>query len=92
MDVTNKNKILTDEEINWESRKLGAMYGFSALFVASLFGGRVLGLTPKMNAFSSAGTGAVTGYMWHGFTRQAYQKRRHQLLEESSARGSAPDL
>ncbi|KAJ1986239.1 hypothetical protein GGI26_006425 [Coemansia sp. RSA 1358] len=45
--------ILSDDEINWESRKLGAIYGFSTLFVASLFGSKVLSLSSKMNFFSS---------------------------------------
>ncbi|KAI9502990.1 hypothetical protein BX070DRAFT_225997 [Coemansia spiralis] len=85
MNAANKdNKILSDDEINWESRKLGAIYGFSTLFVASLFGSKVLSLSSKMNFFSSVATGAVTGYMWHGFTRQAYQKKRLQLLLEKS--------
>ncbi|KAJ1958517.1 hypothetical protein DL89DRAFT_2863 [Linderina pennispora] len=83
MDIGSRDKILTDDEISWESRKLGALYGFSALFVASVFGSRALSLGSKANAFSSAATGAVTGYMWSGFTRQAYEKRRRQLIEES---------
>lgn len=56
MDVENKDsKILSDDEINWEARKLGAMYGFSALFIASVFGSKALGLSPRINAFSSTG-------------------------------------
>ncbi|KAJ2785930.1 hypothetical protein GGI15_001770 [Coemansia interrupta] len=83
---------MSNEEINWESRKLGLMYGFSALFVASLLGSKALGLKPKMNAFSSVVTGAVTGYMWHGFTRQAFERKRRQLLEDASASGSIPEF
>ncbi|KAJ1887780.1 hypothetical protein LPJ66_008932 [Kickxella alabastrina] len=83
---------MSDEEIDWESRKLGTMYGFCALFVASVMGNKALGLKPKMNAFSSVATGAVTGYMWHGFTRQAYQKKRLQMLEEASASGTIPSF
>ncbi|KAJ1900689.1 hypothetical protein LPJ81_003893, partial [Coemansia sp. IMI 209127] len=74
--------ILSDDEIKWESRKLGAVFGFSAMFVAMVFGSKALGLSPRMNAASSAATGGVSGYMWHGFTRQAYQKKRRQLLIE----------
>ncbi|KAJ2236017.1 hypothetical protein IWW45_002112 [Coemansia sp. RSA 485] len=83
---------MSDKEINYESRKLGLIYGCCAVFVASVLGGKALGLKPKMNIFSSIATGAVTGYMWHGFTRQAFQKKRRQLLEDSSTSGSAPSL
>ncbi|KAJ2706462.1 hypothetical protein FB645_001607 [Coemansia sp. IMI 203386] len=79
---------MSDKEINYESRKLGLIYGCCAVFVASVLGGKALGLKPKMNIFSSIATGAVTGYMWHGFTRQAFQKKRRQLLEDSSTSGS----
>ncbi|KAJ1804909.1 hypothetical protein LPJ75_005464, partial [Coemansia sp. RSA 2598] len=79
---------MSDGEISYESRKLGLIYGFCATFVASVLGSKALGLKPKMNMFSSIVTGAVTGYMWHGFTRQAFQKKRRQLLENSSTSGS----
>ncbi|KAJ2745029.1 hypothetical protein GGI20_002477 [Coemansia sp. BCRC 34301] len=81
-----------DDEIRWESRKLGVICGFCTMFVASMFGGKVLALKPRMNAVSSIATGAVTGYMWHGFTRQAYQKKRRQLLQEASVKGVTPDF
>ncbi|KAJ2815704.1 hypothetical protein IWW50_006747, partial [Coemansia erecta] len=84
--------IMSDSDIAWESRKLGAMVGVCAVFIASVIGGKTLGLSPRTNMISAAATGGVTGYMWHGFTRQAYQKKRHQLLEEASAKGIIPEF
>ncbi|KAJ1820711.1 hypothetical protein GGH91_003693 [Coemansia sp. RSA 2671] len=92
MDLSKSTKILSDDEIFYESRKLGFVCGVCTMFVASVFGGKVLSLKPRMNALSSIATGAVTGYMWHGFTRQAYQKKRRQLLQEASDKGTAPDF
>ncbi|KAJ1648358.1 hypothetical protein J3B02_004431 [Coemansia erecta] len=82
---------MSDDEINYESRKLGLVYGCCAVIVASVLGNKALGLKPKINMFSSIATGSVTGYMWHGFTRQAFQKKRRQLLENSSTSGSVPN-
>ncbi|KAJ2616082.1 hypothetical protein H4S08_000957 [Coemansia sp. RSA 1365] len=92
MEKSEKPKIMSDSEIEWESTKLGAMVGVCSLFIASVLGGKALGLSNRVNAYSSVVTGAVTGYMWHGFTRQAYQKKRHQLLAEASAKGIIPDF
>ncbi|KAJ2161276.1 hypothetical protein GGF46_001618 [Coemansia sp. RSA 552] len=82
--------ILSDKEIEWESRKLGAMVGACAVFIASVVGGKTLGLSARVNTASCVVTGGLTGYMWYGFTRQAYQKKRYQLLEESSTKGTIP--
>ncbi|KAJ2778171.1 hypothetical protein H4R18_004763 [Coemansia javaensis] len=87
-----KPKVMSDARIEWESRKLGAMVGFCSIFVASVIGGKALGLGARANAASSIATGIVTGYMWGGFTRQAYQKKRHGLLEECSAKGIVPEF
>ncbi|KAJ1847133.1 hypothetical protein H4S02_004319 [Coemansia sp. RSA 2611] len=81
-----------DKEIEWESRKLGAMVGVCASFIAMVIGGKTLSLSPRLNMMSAAATGGVTGYMWHGFTRQAYQQKRRRLLEEASAKGIIPDV
>ncbi|KAJ1856583.1 hypothetical protein IW147_000810 [Coemansia sp. RSA 720] len=92
MDSSEKPKILSDADIKWESRKLGTMVGLCAVFIASVIGGKTLSLAPRTNMISAAATGGVTGYMWHGFTRQAYQKQRHQLLEEASSKGVIPEF
>ncbi|KAJ1730082.1 hypothetical protein LPJ61_003211 [Coemansia biformis] len=82
--------VMSDTQIEWESSKLGAMVGLCSIFVASVVGSKMLGLGARANAISSIATGAATGYMWHGHTRQAYQMKRHRLLEECSTRGVVP--
>ncbi|KAJ2792161.1 hypothetical protein H4R21_006200 [Coemansia helicoidea] len=83
---------MSDAEIEWESNKLGAMVGLCSIFVASVIGGKMLRLGARANAISAVATGATTGYMWHGFTRQAYQRKRHQLLAECSEKGVVPEF
>ncbi|KAJ2456034.1 hypothetical protein EV183_000377 [Coemansia sp. RSA 2336] len=85
---------MSDKEIEWESRKLGSMVGLCAIFIASVVGSKMLSLPRRANAVSAVGnvaTGGVTGYMWHGFTRQAYQKKRIQAMKEASSKGIIPD-
>ncbi|KAI9477485.1 hypothetical protein BX667DRAFT_496714 [Coemansia mojavensis] len=85
-------RIMSDKEIEWESRKLGSMVGLCAVFIASVVGSKMLSLPRRANAVSAIATGGVTGYMWHGFTRQAYQKKRIQALKEASSKGIIPDV
>ncbi|KAJ2082944.1 hypothetical protein H4R24_001214 [Coemansia sp. RSA 988] len=56
MEKPGKLKIMSDQEIEWESSKLGAMVGVCSLFIASVLGGKALGLSNRVNAYSSVGT------------------------------------